>query len=169
MNKRFKLRMSVLACALAATAVFAGTYAVTHEPIPSNSALDAPAITANETVVAMPDDTVPASEESRIVETAIVPAPRAVKPLDSPEPSITVTEQRLTIDERIQAQVLEVLANNPTLTGKIGVESKDQVVTLNGYTNTAGQARRAGRDAGSVDGVRYVVNEIRPRVGAVTY
>jgi hypothetical protein len=33
---------------------------------------------------------------------------------------------------------------------------------------TSGQAWRAGRDVGRVEGVRQVVNEIRPRVGGIT-
>ena len=82
------------------------------------------------------------------------------------ESSMTITEQRLT-DERIQAKVMEVLANNPELSGKVGVESKDQVVNLSGYLMTSGQVMRAGRDASKVQGVRYVVNEIRPQLGTV--
>jgi len=85
-----------------------------------------------------------------------------------PETSMTITEQRLT-DERIQAKVMEVLANNPELSGKVGVESKDQVVNLSGYLMTQGQVLRAGRDASKVQGVRYVVNEIRPKLGTVSY
>ena len=83
------------------------------------------------------------------------------------ETSMTITEQRLT-DERIQAKVMEVLANNPELSGKVGVESRDQVVNLSGYLLTSGQVMRAGRDASKVQGVRYVVNEIRPRLGTVS-
>jgi hyperosmotically inducible periplasmic protein len=78
------------------------------------------------------------------------------------EPQIRVEEQRLPEDVRIQAQVMEVLVNNPRLAGRIAVESKDAVVTLSGYTITAGQARHAGDDAGRVMGVRYVRNEIHP-------
>jgi osmotically-inducible protein OsmY len=36
---------------------------------------------------------------------------------------------------------------------------------LTGYTSTVGQATRAGWDARSVMGVKYVQNHIRPRVG----
>lgn len=78
------------------------------------------------------------------------------------EPQIRVEEQRLPEDVRIQAQVMEVLVNNPRLAGRIAVESKDAVVTLSGYTITAGQARHAGDDAGRVMGVRYVRNDIHP-------
>ena len=80
--------------------------------------------------------------------------------------SITVTEQRL-LDQRIQADVMNVLARNPMLSGKVVVESKDQVVNLSGHLATQGQVLRAGREAGAVQGVKYVVNEIRPRVGIV--
>jgi osmotically-inducible protein OsmY len=78
---------------------------------------------------------------------------------------ITVEERRLSEDERIQAAVIDKLASNQRLSGKISVQSNASVVTLSGYTVTAGQAYRAGRDAGSVMGVKYVQNEIRPRIG----
>jgi len=91
----------------------------------------------------------------------------ALPVLAASEASMTITEQRLT-DERIQAKVMEVLANNPELSGKVGVESKDQVVNLSGYLMTSGQVMRAGREASKVQGVRYVVNEIRPRLGTVS-
>lgn len=81
--------------------------------------------------------------------------------------SITVTEQRL-LDQRIQAEVMRVLASNTGLTGRVVVESRDQVVNLSGHLATEGQVCRAGRDAGTVQGVKYVVNEIRPRLGVVT-
>ena len=80
---------------------------------------------------------------------------------------ITVTEQRL-MDQRIQADVMRVLAANTALTGKVVVESADQVVTLSGHLATQGQIRMAGRDARGVQGVRHVVNDIRTRVGAVS-
>jgi len=88
---------------------------------------------------------------------------------DAAESSITVTEQRLGLDERIQAGVMDALARTPELTGKVGVESREQVVNLSGYLMTQGQVYRAGRAASQVQGVRYVVNEIRPRVGVVSY
>ena len=80
----------------------------------------------------------------------------------APESQITVEVQRLPEDVRIQAAVMDVLVSNPRLAGRIAVESKDAVVTLSGYTITAGQARHAGDDAGRVMGVRYVRNEIHP-------
>jgi osmotically-inducible protein OsmY len=81
--------------------------------------------------------------------------------------SITVTEQRLA-DQRIQAEVMNVLSRDTELSGRVVVEARDQVVTLSGYLATHGQVRRAGREASHVQGVRFVVNEIRPQVGRVT-
>lgn len=170
MNQRSKLRLCILGAAAATTAVFAGGY-VALEPQPlQTTAEGTTAITANETVVTSIDplraepviETAPAD----VPATAIVPVQIAA-PVPS-EPAITVTEQRLTEDERIQFQVMDALARNPTLTGKVGVETRDQVVNLSGYLMTNGQVMRAGREAGSVMGVRYVVNEIRPRVGPIT-
>ena len=81
--------------------------------------------------------------------------------------SITVTEQRL-VDQRIQADVMGVLARNPELSGRVAVEARDAVVSLSGYLATHSQIRRAGRDASQVAGVKHVVNEIRPQLGAVS-
>ena len=80
-------------------------------------------------------------------------------------PPIVVEQRRLTTDERIQLEVMERLAANARLSGKIGVESKGAVVRLSGWTRTVGQARNAEREARGVMGVKYVQNEIRPRVG----
>ena len=80
--------------------------------------------------------------------------------------SITVTEQRLH-DQRIQADVMNALSADSELSGKVAVETRDAVVTLSGHLATHGQVRRAGRSAGQVQGVKFVVNEIRPRLGAV--
>lgn len=81
--------------------------------------------------------------------------------------SITITEQRL-LDQRIQADVISVLSRNAEYSGRVAVETRDQVVTLSGHLSTPGQARRAGREAGQVQGVKFVVNEIRSQLGAVT-
>jgi osmotically-inducible protein OsmY len=83
---------------------------------------------------------------------------------DSP---ITVTEQRIALDKRIQAEVINVIARNPELSGRVSVETRDQVVNLSGYLTTRGQVRRAGLEAGRVQGVKFVVNEIRPQLGVV--
>jgi hypothetical protein len=168
MIQRSKFRLCILGAAAATTAVFAGGYAALESP-PLQTAEGTTAVTQAETVVTT-------IEPMTVTETTIAPAPEPVlapvavieRSLPGQEPGIIVTEQRLTEDERIQGQVMDALARNPTLTGKVGVETRDQVVNLSGYLMTNGQVMRAGREAGSVVGVRYVVNEIRPRVGPVT-
>lgn len=81
--------------------------------------------------------------------------------------TITVTEQRL-IDQRIQAEVSSILSRNNEFSGRVAVESRDAVVTLSGSLATEGQARRAAREARQVQGVKFVVNEIRPQLGVVS-
>ena len=99
------------------------------------------------------------------VKAASAPAP-AVKPaVTTPRTRIIVEERRLSRDDRIRLAVMDRLAANPRLDGKIGVESRDAVVRLTGWTRTAGQARNAEREARSVRDVKYVQNEIRARIG----
>lgn len=110
-----------------------------------------------------PNETVVTQTETTTVHTA--PREHVAVPRSELQPAITIEERRLSLDQRIQLTVMDRLASAPNLSGKIGVESNDAVVTLTGYTVTAGQAWRAERVARSVDGVRYVQNQIRPRIG----
>jgi hypothetical protein len=176
MNFRPQLRLPVLAAALAATAVSAWAMSNSTlvpaygEPPPLEArplVQEVPAVVAN-------DDGLSPNEEVVTTTTTTNAAPAAPKvhlaPVSEvpPREPITVEQQRLTLDQRIQADVIDLLARNPNLSGKIGVVSEDAVVTLTGYTTTSGMAWRAGRDARGVIGVRHVVNEIRPRVGGIT-
>jgi hypothetical protein len=113
------------------------------------------ALSPNEEIVAAPAPT-PSQEVVPVVERSVA------------QPPVTVETRRLSLDERIQGDVMDAIYNMANISGKIGVESHDAVVTLTGYTMTGGQAWRAARTAGSIQGVRYVQNEIRPRVGAST-
>jgi len=97
--------------------------------------------------------------------TTTTAAPETSPQLNVPSVPITIEDRRMSMDERIQSEVMDKLAASPNISGKIGVESKDAVVTLTGYTTTSGQAYRAGRYAGSVEGVKYVQNDIRARIG----
>lgn len=134
----------------------------TTSPYHASAIEERPAISEAESVPASeslsPNETLVAREDAE----AVPVVERSIQ-----QPGITVEEQRLTEDQRIQLAVMDVLRSTPRLSGKIGVTSEDAVVTLSGYTSTAGQAWRAGRDAGRVHGVKYVVNEIRPRVGGI--
>ena len=79
---------------------------------------------------------------------------------------VIVEERRMPSDEILTALVVERLSANGRLEGKIGVESRDAVVTLTGWTRTEGQAWLAELETRRVTGVSYVHNQIRPRMGA---
>jgi hypothetical protein len=82
-----------------------------------------------------------------------------------PGPDIIVTAPRMTEDQLITRDVVDRIATNPNISGRIGVETYNRDVTLTGRTVTQGQADRAEREAKSVAGVDDVNNLIRPRVG----
>ena len=84
-------------------------------------------------------------------------------------PAITVEAPVLSEDQAITEDVVDVLASNPYLSGTIGVETKDNDVTLSGSVTTPGQVRRAVRDTKSVAGVRSVNSELRSKVGGSSY
>jgi hyperosmotically inducible periplasmic protein len=175
MKKQPDLRNVALVVAL--TAVAATAWA-TNESLMSpesvaarNSSLQPPpASTQPPSATTQPAPApLPVSETLAPGEEIVAPAePSAPAPAvraSAPQPPVIVEERHLTLDERIQADVMDKLAAAPHISGKIGVESHDAIVRLTGYTLTAGQAYRAGRYAGSVIGVRFVQNEIRPRIG----
>jgi hypothetical protein len=83
-------------------------------------------------------------------------------------PAITVEAPRLSEDQAITRDVVDTLASDPWLSGRIGVETRDRDVNLTGTVGTPGQIRRAVRGARSVPGVDHVTSELRPRVGANT-
>jgi osmotically-inducible protein OsmY len=84
------------------------------------------------------------------------------------EPPVTVTAERKSKDELINEDVVKLLASDTRLSGYIGVETRDQIVTLNGRVTSAGQTWRATRIAQSVEGVREVRNHLRTRVGGMS-
>ena len=160
MDIRPKVRNAVLLGALAA---------VTATAWATNEEWSDPAYvpSATQAAVVPPTEPVVVSESLAPNETVVTTtAPVAVPVVErSAAPAITIEEQRLTEDQRIQAVVMDRLATASNISGKIGVESRDSVVTLSGWTTTAMQADRAARTARGVIGVRYVQNEIRPRIG----
>ena len=80
-------------------------------------------------------------------------------------PDVVVTAPALTEDEAITRDVVDTIASNPRISGRIGVETRDNNVNLSGIVGTPGQARSAVRDAQSVPGVRNVESELKSRVG----
>ena len=152
MNIRPKVRNAAVVAALAAVAATAWA---TGDTVSNSTYVPAPAVAVTESLA--PNEAVVTVDEST--------AAPVVERGSMAQPTITVEQRRLSEDERIQATVMERLASNPRLSGKIGVESHGAVVRLTGYPRTVGQAWHAERDARSVVGVRYVQNEIRARVG----
>lgn len=164
MNKP-SLRTSLVVAALFAGGAYAGVSHISSSSyVPGASTYNLESTTVDSTeasLVALKSTPViyepmPSYEDTTVAEAKVE------------QPGITVTEQRLSEDQRIQAQVMDRIASDSRLSGKIGVESNDRVVRLSGYTLTSGQARHAERDAWSVSNVKQVVNEIRPRVGGIS-
>lgn len=81
------------------------------------------------------------------------------------EPPIVVTAPPETSDQAINDSVVETIAGDPRISGRIGSDTFNGNVTLNGRVGTPIQAELAARDARSVDGVNDVENRIRPVVG----
>ncbi len=183
MKNQPRIRNALLVAALAA--VTATAWATSETLTPSNWM---PARATEATSAATPAEPVATKETLAPGETVVTPSESAAAPIPPaapypmatlpeakretvaapagvPQPPITIEERALSLDERIQAAVMDTLATTPDLDGKIGVESEDAVVTLTGFTYTRGQAWRAERAAASVKGVRYVQNQIRPRIG----
>jgi hypothetical protein len=162
MDIRPKVRNAALVGALAA---ITATAWATNEAMSdtgcvpaASAAIEEPAAPAGS--IAVNDSLSPG--ETVITTSGAVAVPVADRSVS--QPAITVEQQRMTEDARLQSLVMDKLAAS-NLSGKIGVESHGSVVTLSGWTTTAGQADRAGRYARGVIGVKYVQNEIRPRIG----
>jgi BON domain len=87
--------------------------------------------------------------------------------------TVTYVEPRITVrpgtraeqDAAINNDVVDTLAGDSRLSGRIGVETYRNVVTLSGRVSTPGQVGIASRDAANVDGVDQVQNNLRTTVG----
>ncbi len=114
--------------------------------------------------------TEPAKELPQEVEPASEPPPAAAKPKPKPTPRarIQVEARRPSADQRIEDAAVKVIERMPNLSGCIGVEARHSVVRLTGWTTTAAQSLRAQKAVGRVAGVKGVINQIRPRAGAIT-
>ena len=152
--------MKKIALVAALGAIAATAWAMNDSYYPGTTTTLAPAqpVVVHETVVT--DEPAPVVSEPAPATRGVVIAEDRVT-----QPPITVEQRRLSLDERIQSDVMDAVLRTPNITGKIGVESSNAIVTLTGWTNTSGQAFRAGRSAQGVQGVKYVDNQIRPRVG----
>ena len=153
---------AVTATAYATTEQFSSAYRSADNVAVEEGLKPAEAVPANDAVVE-PNETVIATD------TALAPPPaEPVAPATqrvAAEPPVVVQEKAMTLDERIQANVQDRIASMQNVSGKVGVTTQDQVVTLTGLVTTGGQAYRIGKVAYSVDGVRRVDNQIRAKIG----
>jgi osmotically-inducible protein OsmY len=67
-------------------------------------------------------------------------------------------------DLRIQHDVQAGITRGNNISGEIGVQSRDGIVTLSGYTTTVAEEQRAVRAAERVDGVKEVRNDMRAQL-----
>ena len=171
MKKRFDVRVA-LATAFAAVTATAWATTETLKLVPSTT-IPTVVLEEHELKAAAPlrtEDTLAPNETVIAIErpAPVLHAPSRPAPVGRTavaQPPIVIEEKAMSPDERIQSEVMDHLAYADNLSGRIGVESHDAVVTLTGYTVTAAQAQRAERMARSVDGVRGVDNRIRARIG----
>lgn len=80
------------------------------------------------------------------------------------EPPIIVTAPR-SEDQAITLDVMDRIADDSSIRGRVGVETYRNVVTLSGRVGTPWQAEKAQTHAMNTPGVREVNNELRARVG----
>ena len=164
MNARIKLALPLM---LATSAALAATGYV------SNTANDDMALQSSETHpyvepgTPASDVAVPATSESTaaIEAPAVAPAPEVTTYRE--RSAVTVTAPRPSDDELLRNAVMDRIAADGRLAGRIGVESYRHVVSLTGRVTTTGQIERAETLARSVDGVRDVDNRLTARVGMI--
>src|SRR5580765_4720456 len=162
MRNPTRIRRAALVAALAAVTVTAFAMNESEETTLKSASTPSVVVAEDSTAQSLsPNEQIVAAPAPAASQEVVPVVERSVA-----QPPVTVETRRLSLDERIQGDVMDAIYNMPNISGKIGVESHDAVVTLTGYTMTGGQAWRAARTAGSIQGVRYVQNEIRPRVGA---
>ena len=175
MNKTLALALLASGAACAAPA-FADT--VTYSSDDRVTIYDVDPVTRTyverQTVIYNRDGTVSAvyAPTSSTVSTAPAPAidsapvtfiDRTAVPYVAPQ--IDVTAPRASEDQLITYDVADRIAADPNISGRVGVETYRNDVTLTGRVTSPAQADRAATDARSVPGVREVNNELRSRVG----
>jgi osmotically-inducible protein OsmY len=161
---KFELSLILVAAAIAGAPALA-EYAAEHSELYDFYAEpETPVEQAKEAAPIADEVPVTTIKEAPVVE-EVQPQPANPVIQAKNAPSIEVTAPPLTQDQAINRDVVEILQNNPRLTGKIGVETRDREVTLTGVVVTPGQVYLAANDARSVEGVRYVYNQLRSKVG----
>jgi hypothetical protein len=92
---------------------------------------------------------------------AVAPAPA----VPEAQRRVEITAPRLSEDELLRNAVMDRLASDRGLAGKVGVDTYRHTVSLTGRVTTTGQIERASMLARSVDGVWRVDNYLLARVG----
>jgi hypothetical protein len=167
MNARMKIAGPLM---LATTAALAAT-GFTNRTMTEESTAPAPmaqpyVAPADNVAIAPADNSIaaPAAEES-------IAAPPAEESIAAPAPiqysreSVTVTAPRPSNDELLRNAVMDRLSSDARLSGRIGVEAYAHTVSLTGRVMSTNQVDRAESMARGVDGVWYVNNYLRARVG----
>jgi hypothetical protein len=175
MTARSKLSVT-LVLALSAIAATSFAYVTNNDPHTASAAPNE--ATAEDVTDVDEHAAMPGAEEVPIAPAPIAPAPTATpapqatgNPAPVPHmehysmPSTVVTAPRPSDDELLRTAVVDRLAADSRLSGRIGVETDRHVVSLTGRVTTTGQKDRAEQIARSVDGVWDVQNFIRTRVG----
>lgn len=155
MTRLRRLSASLLITGLAAAPAFADEVIVYTTPTPTYSYAPPPATT----YYYAPSTTYYTPSLAEIYTSPVVETPTVV------EERIIVTAPLLTESEAINRDVVDTLAYDSRLSGRIGVETRNHTVELSGRVATPGQVRIAERDAKSVPGVREVQSSLRPSVG----
>ena len=118
-------------------------------------------------IVAPPAEAVPAPAPAAPAPAAPRMDRAAVPDIEHYSLPLTVTAPRPTEDEMLRNAVVDRLATDGRLAGKIGVESYRHVVSLTGRVTTTAQSERAEEIARGVEGVRDVNNYVTARVGRI--
>ncbi len=165
MNQQIKIAAPLL---LATGAALAATgFADRPAPAaPPEASVATPYVQAQ---VQAPAPAVPAvNAPAAVNEPAAPPAPEvAPAPVvrHYAAPPVTVTQPRPSEDVLLRNAVMDRLANDARLGGRIGVTSYRHTVSLTGRVTTTAQVERAGAIARGVDGVWSVDNRLLARVG----
>lgn len=161
---------ATLVLALTAVAVTAYAYTTSESSKAQTAANDAAApvtVNVDEHAMAPVADEHPAAPAASQAPAPATPGNTALVP-DIEHyslPPVTVTAPRPSEDELLRNAVVDRLASDARLSGKIGVESYRHVVSLTGRVTNRAQIERAVLITRGVDGVRDVNNYLLARVG----
>jgi osmotically-inducible protein OsmY len=116
------------------------------------------------------DDAIPASATYVAPSTYVAPGTvttyyEPVSTVTYVEDPIIVTAPYMTEDQAITSEVMDRIYNDPGITGRVGVDTFNNVVTLSGRVGTPWQADKAVRHAQNTPGVREVNTQLMSRIG----